>query len=53
MRKEKSESGQAMVEYALIFGTVVLIAAVSFGGIAGSAGKMYDMIKNILMPAFP
>ncbi|MEY8353950.1 hypothetical protein AALB39_11395 [Lachnospiraceae bacterium 54-53] len=53
MRRGESEKGQAMVEYAVLFGAIVVVAVVGFGGISETAGKIYDMVRTILIPAFP
>lgn len=53
MKRLKSENGQAMVEYATLFATVVIIAAISFGNMSGAAVKIYDLIQNTLLPMFP
>ncbi|WHH57936.1 hypothetical protein [Petroclostridium sp. X23] len=40
----RSEDGQAMVEYALIMGLIVIAAAVSFDGVANKVIEIYQYI---------
>ncbi len=49
----KSEKGQAMVEYAILFAAVVIIAAITFGNMSDTAVKIFNLIQTILIPAFP
>lgn len=42
-----------MVEFAILFATVVIVAAVTFGSLSETAGKIYHMIQTVLIPAFP
>ena len=53
MKRFQSENGQAMVEYATLFATVVIVAAIAFGNMSGTAAKIYDLIQNSLLPMFP
>ncbi|WP_166432504.1 hypothetical protein [Lacrimispora amygdalina] len=53
MKRFQSENGQAMVEYATLFATVVIVAAITFGNMSGAAVKIYDLIQNTLLPMFP
>lgn len=53
MRSLKSEKGQAMVESAVLFAAVVIVAAIAFGNMSGAVVKIYDLIRNVLIPAFP
>jgi Flp pilus assembly pilin Flp len=53
MKTLKSEKGQAMVEYAVLFAAVVIVAAITFGNMSQAAVNIYDKIHIILIPAFP
>lgn len=53
MRSLNSEKGQAMVEFAVLFATVVIVAAIAFGNMSEAAVKIYNEISTTLVPAFP
>jgi len=50
--RRKFEEGQAMVEYAVLFSTIVIAGIIAFGSMAKVANRLYDLIQNVLIPAF-